>query len=187
MALPVLAGLAGWAVSDEGLIRFVDSAGMPLLAFRAGADGRHLVAEHGEVAHVLTPQDRTRAVRASEPRPPPGPRPLPNALAARPAQPLLTPDAASVPGRYGMARRDGRIVCHLSLDRGAAPGSGAARLDGACPDQGITVFDPVRWRYADGRLVLVARRGHELGFASARAGFWRKEPETGATLTLERP
>ncbi len=69
---------------------------------------------------------------------------------------------------------------------GTAPGQMApAAFDGGCQDTGLTIFDPVGWRYAGGRLALVARRGHsvELVFEN---GQWRKDPAVGAPLLMRK-
>ena len=52
-------------------------------------------------------------------------------------------------------------------------------------DTGLTIFDPVGWRYAGGRLTLVARRGHgtDLVFEN---GQWRKDPAVGAPLLMRK-
>ena len=55
-----------------------------------------------------------------------------------------------------------------------------------CRDSGITVFDPVAWRYAAGHLTLKARRGHAVNLVPLGDGRWRRDPDIGVTLVLRK-
>jgi hypothetical protein len=82
-------------------------------------------------------------------------------------------------------RQQNREACRLVLSPASAGGRQPAAFEGLCPDTGLTIFDPVGWRYADGRLTLVARRGHgtDLVFEN---GQWRKDPAVGAPLLMRK-
>jgi hypothetical protein len=84
-------------------------------------------------------------------------------------------------------RQQNREACRLVLSPGPASTSGQApaAFEGACPDTGLTVFDPVGWRYAAGRLTLVARKGHSVELVP-ESGQWRKDPPLGASLMLRK-
>ena len=48
------------------------------------------------------------------------------------------------------------------------------------------MFDPVRWRYAKGRMTLTAKRGHSIDLVPNGDGRWRRDPEVGTTFLLRR-
>ena len=81
-------------------------------------------------------------------------------------------------------RQQNREACRLVLNPGTGTG-GPAAFEGSCQDTGLAIFDPAGWRYAAGRLSLVARKGHttELVFES---GQWRKDPAVGAPLLMRK-
>ena len=60
------------------------------------------------------------------------------------------------------------------------------RVVPGCRDGGLEVFDPIRWRYADGRLTLTAKRGHSIDLVPGGDGRWRRDPEVGTTFVLRR-
>lgn len=97
------------------------------------------------------------------------------ALVALPsADALAASDAA---GRYAILRDDKDTGCMLTLFGGAR-----AQLAPACRDNGIVIFDPVRWSLEHGRLVLTARKGHKAHFERDDAGVWRRDPKEGKSL-----
>ncbi|WP_457796188.1 AprI/Inh family metalloprotease inhibitor [Methylocystis sp. S23] len=86
------------------------------------------------------------------------------------------------PGRYGVLRDDKDTGCMLTL-----LGGGRAQLAPACRDNGIVVFDPVRWSIDRGKLVLVARKGHKAHFEKDSNGFWRRDPNEAKSSLAFRP
>jgi hypothetical protein len=80
-------------------------------------------------------------------------------------------------GRYAILRDDKDTGCMLTLSGGAR-----AQLAPACRDNGIVVFDPVRWSLDHGKLVLVARKGHKAHFERDASGVWRRDPAEGKSL-----
>ncbi len=92
--------------------------------------------------------------------------PFANALAAG--------DAA---GRYSILRDEKDTGCMLTL-----MGGGRAQLAPACRDNGVVVFDPMRWSLERGRLVLGARKGHKAHFERDAGGIWRRDPAEGKSL-----
>ncbi|OYW65446.1 MAG: hypothetical protein B7Z40_12650 [Bosea sp. 12-68-7] len=183
-ALPLLADVASWSLAPDGGPRLNDADGKPILAFGQqdpiGFSGR---ARDGK-DYALN--------RGTHPRVAPRPAPSPAEAAATAAQrptlvdPARAPAAATLPGLYALMRQQGREACRLRL---AAPSVGGetadARLERPCPDTGITIFDPTTWRYAGGRLTLVARKGHSVDLVFEE-GVWRKDPAVGAPLLLRR-
>ncbi|KRE09792.1 hypothetical protein ASE63_04525 [Bosea sp. Root381] len=182
-ALPILNDAMDWGTGPNGRPRLFDPRGQVVIDFRDGTAERGFTGTGTDgKAYELNAKNHPRAAR----------RPVqsPAELAATAAQrrtavdPALAPAAETLPGRYAMMRQSGREACLLMLGASAA-GNAPARFEGSCQDTGLTIFDPVGWRYAAGRLALVARRGHsiELVFED---GQWRKDPAVGAPLLLRK-
>jgi hypothetical protein len=90
--------------------------------------------------------------------------------------------AGDVTGRYSILREDKDTSCMLTL-----MGGGRAQLAPACRDNGIVVFDPVRWTVDRGRLVLVARKGHKAHFERDGNNIWRRDPSEGKSSLSFKP
>lgn len=91
--------------------------------------------------------------------------------------------AGDVAGRYAVLRDDKDTGCMLTLS-----GGGRAQLAPACRDNGIVVFDPVRWIADHAHLTLTARKGHAAHFEKDSAGVWRRDAkETGKSALAFRP
>ncbi|MGE5388334.1 MAG: hypothetical protein ACM3NE_05540 [Hyphomicrobiales bacterium] len=82
-------------------------------------------------------------------------------------------------GRYSVLRDDKDTGCMLTLS-----GGGRAQLAPACRDNGIVVFDPVKWAIDHGRLALTARKGHKAHFEKDDAGVWRGDAKGGGESSL---
>jgi hypothetical protein len=185
-ALPILNDAVGWDLGAAGVPRLIDAGGKVLIAFdeKAGAAGRRGKGNDG-AQYGLDPKGHTRlAIRRG-----PSAAELAATAASRPTavDPAQAPAAETLPGRYAVMRQPGREVCKLALTATPSETAGAtvASFDGACADTGLTIFSPVAWRYAAGRLELIARKGHkvELVFED---GQWRKDPAVGAPLLLKK-
>lgn len=97
---------------------------------------------------------------------------------------LLVPLAGSaaagdVAGRYSVLRDDRDTGCMLTL-----MGGGRAQLAPACRDNGVVVFDPVKWALDRGLLALTARKGHKAHFEKDSAGVWRRDAKEDAKRSL---
>lgn len=191
-ALPVISGAAGWLFTD-GTVRLVDRNVRPVLTFARRPDQRSLVAgtEGGE-SYSLVPLD-IAAMRppASGPaglRDTTLPAPLQQTAPTVPAELTRAPAAEALagsappPGLYALDRFQERDTCRIVLD---GAGGGVRVLPG-CRDGGLEVFDPVRWRYAEGRMTLSAKRGHSIDLVPNGDGRWRRDPEVGTTFVLRR-
>ena len=62
----------------------------------------------------------------------------------------------------------------------------AGQLVAECLDSGMKIFDPIGWRTERGRLLLVARKGHEQSFAAGKDGIFEKNPPSGQQLYLKK-
>ena len=178
-ALPILAGLGGWAMPDKRQVDLLDSQGAVALQFQREAEDVLVArAATGEVFRLERPEGPVRL-------PPPPAIGVPRVTAVDLAK---APPLASIPGAYVVDRYSEREVCRIDLGRAMLTGSGRfeARVLDACRDLGMSAFDPVAWRYGAGRLTLTSRRGHEVTLVSERDGHWRRDPEVGATLILRK-
>jgi hypothetical protein len=192
-ALPILNAAAGWGF-EKGLVRFLTKDGQPVLAFepRATEDEGLVARTSAGETYILELKEAARE-RPVQPEPRVAGRLMPP-LYARPAvpptpiDPATAPPFAALPGTYVVDRYVEREVCRVSLGAAMLDASGRyeARLLDDCHDNGLRVFDPVAWRYVEGRLTLLARRGHEVTLISERDGHWRRDPDVGTMLVLRK-
>lgn len=185
-ALPILASVAGWSVAPEGGPQLQDAQGKVVIAFRGGTAERGFTGQGSDgKAYALASKNHPRAAR----RPAASPSELAATAAQRPTvvDPARAQAPESLPGRYAVMRQPNREACRIVLSAApaGAPATSPAGFEGRCQDTGLTIFDPVGWRYTAGRLALVARKGHsvELVFEN---GQWRKDPAVGAPLLLRK-
>lgn len=180
-ALPILDTAVSWTLNGSGQPQFMDAGGKELVGFQSGTPEAGLDGKGSDgKAYKLASRDH--------PRVSPKARQNPTATAAQritAIDPATAPAPSSLPGRYVLMRQQNREACRLVLSPASADGRQAAAFEGMCPDTGLTIFDPVGWRYVDGRLTLVARRGHgtDLVFEN---GQWRKDPAVGAPLLMRK-
>ncbi|BAU93477.1 hypothetical protein MPPM_4872 [Methylorubrum populi] len=192
-ALPLMAGIGGWLFTGEEL-RLVDRNLRPVLTFARSPDGMSLgaTAENGERYNLVPLQ-----IAAMQP-PAPDSAPVTPATTAAEGQ-ASTPAAATekaaeppapgpAPGLYALDRAEQKDVCRLEFTLSLEAGKDTApvRVLPDCRDSGITVFDPVSWRFANGHLTLKARRGHAVNLVAIGEGRWRRDPEIGAPLLLRK-
>jgi hypothetical protein len=181
-ATPIVARIAAWRVSEDGFVRLVDGKGEPVLAFEDDVPAMKLKATAADgQGYQLDSMGRVRraVVRAATPQPAP-PRVA--------FDPTRAPARETLPGIYSMIRYGGQEVCRIRL--GTSPGAADNRFltdyPTRCRDRGLSVFDVVAWRYAGGRLFLIARRGHEMTLLPTGEGQWEKDPPGGSELTLRK-
>jgi len=180
-ALPILDTAASWTLNGAGQPQFMDAGGKEVIAFQggspeAGLNGKGSDGKPYKLSSGAHPRVSPQVAQSSA-----------GTAAQRITQvdPATAPAASSLPGRYVVMRQQNREACRLVLSPASAGGRQPAAFEGLCPDTGLTIFDPVGWRYADGRLTLVARRGHgtDLVFEN---GQWRKDPAVGAPLLMRK-
>lgn len=204
-ALPRLAGASLWQSPSPARVMLASAAGMAVLDFQATAEGSFIArGPQGETYSLAPAEDHIRAalaqpvVSAPAPRRPAGfqslrsresfepPKQVETAQ-VRPRQPApvvneIRVDARDVPGRYAVLREEGRDSgCLVTLHAG-----GRAQLAPACLDRGLRIFDPVRWAFNRGQIVLTARRGHTLRLAPQANGLWDKTPADGAAFSFRK-
>jgi hypothetical protein len=182
-ALPILDDIRAWSVTPSGRPQLHDAQGKTVIAFEEGEAERGFEGKGPDgKQYLLASRNHPRAAR----RPPANPAELNATAAQRPTRvdPALAPAADRLPGRYAVMRQQNREACRVVLT--AAPNEPApAAFEGPCRDTGLTIFDPVGWRYAGGRLTLVARKGHGVDLVFEN-GQWRKDPAVGAPLMMRK-
>jgi hypothetical protein len=87
--------------------------------------------------------------------------------------------AGDAAGRYSVLRDNRDTGCMLTL-----MGGGRAQLAPACRDNGVVVFDPVKWTLDHGRLALTARKGHTAHFEKEDGGVWRRDVKEDGKRSL---
>jgi hypothetical protein len=199
-ALPVVASAAGWLYAEE-TVRLVDANVRPILLFKRRPDRRSYAATEKGETYSLVPLDIV-GMR------PPGSEPLQGqtlppaagsitSLTPEPLAPTFAPVAppspapavtmgaapanAPLPGTYLLDRFREQGTCRLAFE-----GNGSIKLLPGCRDEGIEVFNPVRWGYANGRMTVTAKRGHAIDLIPTGDGRWRRDPEVGTTFVLRR-
>ena len=189
-SLPFMANVAGWLYAEDA-VRLVDANVRPVLLFKRRQDRRSYAATENGETYSLVPLD-TAGMR------PPGAEPTPAQNVATPAaMPAAVPSlgepatAAAAPapipallqqaGTYRLDRLRQQGTCRLGLSA-----EGTVKLLPGCHDDGMEVFDPVAWRFANGRMTMVAKRGHTIDLVPNGDGGWRRDPETGVTLVLRK-
>ncbi len=195
-ALPVMAPATTWSYNPDGTISLRDPAGVSVIDLRRSPEGPTFVAKAGADDLVLTPisgqpppAPARRGAKPVQQTPEERAQSVAAALSHQPIAEDLPPlQPASLVGLYGVAREKNRPICSIELtDRPAARrGQYAALISGGCLDSGLKVFDPIGWRTERGRLILVARKGHEQSFAPAKDGVFEKNPPSGAQLYLRK-
>ena len=190
-ALPLMAGIGGWLFTGETL-RLVDRNLRPMLIFARSPDGLSLgaTAENGERYNLVPLQ-----IAAMQPPAAAGTATVTQAAqgdapptATAPEKPAETSVQGPAPGLYALDRAAQKDVCRLDFSSSPDAGKDTApvRVLPDCRDSGITVFDPVSWRFANGHLTLKARRGHAVNLVAIGEGRWRRDPEIGAPLVLRK-
>jgi hypothetical protein len=192
-SLPILATIEGWALRADDFLELTDRGGQVVLEFPV-RDGNTFAAPGPQgqtyrliavaLANGLRPAPKEAAIpQKTEPLK----QPEPVKLAARtdPAAQLRPSDVA---GHYAILRDGSRDTgCMLTLDdKIKARGGSKATLAPACRDQGIVIFDPVAWQLVNGRLKLLARKGHSTHLDRQQDGTWLKDPTEGKSLILKR-
>ncbi|WP_245422412.1 AprI/Inh family metalloprotease inhibitor [Alsobacter soli] len=192
-ALPLLGQAAGWNL-EGARVTMVDASGKKLVSLEREANGPGFASAAEGL--TLKPLGQARAPAAEPVHTAAGPAAThaPKAgggVAAPPPPPAsvapnVTPQ--SLAGLYGVAREKNKPICSIDLilAQGRKEGRMPAKLSGGCIDSGLKVFDPVGWRTGNGRLYLVAKKGHEQGFSVMPDGTWQKDPVSGAQLYLKK-
>jgi hypothetical protein len=180
-ALPILNGVAGWLV-EGSTIRLVGADAQPLLDFggEPDAEGAYRARTAGGESYALAVETPENGFDAP-------PRVTHAALTAPEAAvpPVRLVPGVLSPGVYTLDRFVEKDTCRLRLVPGADDTHTVEMLEG-CRDGGLAVFDPIGWRFADGRLTLVARKGHTVDLIAIGDGRWRRDPEVGTTFVLRR-
>ncbi len=194
-AVPATGAATAWSYNADGTISLRDAAGASVLDLWRSPDGPTFTAKAGADELVLSPisgqppAQQRRGQKPVQQTPEERAQAVAAALAGQPiAEDLPSLQPQALVGLYGVARDRFRPICSIDLtERPAARrGQYVAVLSGGCLDSGLKIFDPIGWRTERGRLLLVARKGHEQSFAPGRDGIFEKNPPSGAQLYLRK-
>jgi hypothetical protein len=198
MALPAVNGVTSWTYNSDGSISLRDPGGVSVIDLRRDRPGPSFAANTAQGELTMTPINAATAAAVTKPggrTPPPAALP-PDRVGAVAAALEHHPIAAELPplqpatlvGLYGVSREKNRPICSIDLTErpSARRGQYVAILSGGCLDSGLKVFEPIGWRTERGRLLLVARKGHEQSFAPGKDGVFEKDPPSGAQLFLKK-
>lgn len=184
-SMPQLGRRNGWAVADDGSIHLGSTSGEPALIFSGGRDAPYTGSDGlqlepvGRTDHGV---QRSRTITAAAVQMTPGLAPQSEAQ-------------SKLAGRYSIARSTGEAGCELNLrtvpvriyGAGDIESIWVAQLGRDCRDEGLTTFAPSGWRFDNGRIFLVAKKGHSIGFTpDANRTSWAKDPPAGRPLFLKR-
>jgi hypothetical protein len=173
----LLAKVKNWTLGLDGAIGLADDKGVSLLEFRE-ANGKLLSPEINTLTYELKPADAGWFKRQNTSR----------ADVASPG--IKIPDAAEInriAGTYAIAREKGKAgQCKIILSSQAGLKSGHMKADlvEGCPDRGMQIFNPHAWRLDGVRLLVVSRKGHDIGFVRLGVNGWEKEKKSGDVLEL---
>lgn len=215
-ALPALGQVAGWLFADGGIrlvdanirpqLKFTARADKSSLIGKGETSGTYSLVPLQTVA-MLPPVPEAVAANESTPG---AISDVPGARAIAGSQPVLPSDTLAlaspstapaapkpkdpfpIPGVYALDRFSAKDVCRIELAPSKVVATArtevlsAAHILPGCRDGGITVFDPVSWRFANGHMTLKAKRGHALNLVASSDGTWRRDPDNGTTLVLRK-
>lgn len=195
MALPVINGVTSWTYNSDGSISLRDPGGVSVFDLRRDRTGPSFAARTAQNELVMSPVNGAAIASGRPGSKPPAALPADRASAVsaalenRPVAAELPPlEPATLVGLYGVSREKNRPICSIDLTERPSTRRGQyiAVLSGGCLDSGLKVFEPIGWRTERGRLLLVARKGHEQGFAPGKDGVFEKDPPSGAQLFLKK-
>ncbi len=175
----LLAKVKNWTLGLDGTIGLADDKVTNLIEFRE-ANGKLLSPEINTITYELKPADagwfkrQVNVSRTSEPAP-------------NVAKAVDQADINRVVGTYAVSRSKGKTnECRIIFlsQSGVKAGQMKADLIDGCQDRGMQIFNPYAWRLETSRLVLVSRKGHDIGFIRAGASGWTKEKQSGDVLEL---
>lgn len=194
IAMPLLVQVTAWSISADKTISLLDATGKSVVDFQPSGSAVQFTAHDTAGSFVLAPvtgakdADRTGSIAAalSGKASPPGKPGAPGVQTAAAELSPLRPDALI--GTYGVGREKNKPICSIDLTPRPLKKVGlfTAVLSGGCIDTGLKTFDPIAWRTDKGLLFLVARKGHEQGFAAGNDGIFAKEPPSGSQLFLKK-
>ncbi|MGL4812863.1 MAG: AprI/Inh family metalloprotease inhibitor [Beijerinckiaceae bacterium] len=179
---PALATRNAWALGKDGVLHLAAGGGVDAIPFKKSAGGAFTASADMRLEPVgrsIHGEERVQKVAAA------------TATLSR-TENAVDPQRASLAGAYRLTRDSAGHACALQLTLtptriwGAEGDVLLAHLTGECADEGLRIFSPAGWRMAEGRLFLVAKKGHSIGFSRDGNGRWYRDPPAGRPLLLTR-
>lgn len=182
-AFPILGPAETWTEDGNGRLVLSGRAGQTILEFAPNGDAFLAAGQQGETYRLAAKSTQKEPSPHQQGSIPPAP-----GAAGAPQEHRGAAAPAPAAGRYAILRAGGKDTgCMLILDnQGRTAGGAKASLAPGCRDQGIVIFDPARWQVVNGRLVLIARKGHTTHLDAQPDGTWTKDPKEGTALSLKK-
>jgi Protease inhibitor Inh len=179
----LLAKVKNWTLGVDGAIALADDKIVSLVEFRE-VNGKLLSTEINTLTYELKPADAGWFKRQTG-----------GSRTDMASATVKAPDAAEIKrieGTYIISREKGKAVqaiagqCKVILSSQAGLKSGHMKADlvEGCPDRGMQIFNPHAWRLDGARLLIVSRKGHDIGFVRLGTSGWEKEKKSGDVLEL---
>jgi len=159
-ALPFTKEITTWSIKGLGdIVRLQDNAGGAVIDFTEVESGIFEGLRQGEGVYILQ-----------------------NLAAAR----SLTKSMDQMIGDWAMVRRNGAVVCGLTLTNTEASDDNFQVFLKAKCDPAIAAFAPNQWRLDRGQMVLMSAKGEIWQFEADDNAQWRRVPDSADPLIMLR-
>ena len=158
-ALPFTRDIAAWNIKGLDIVRMQDAAGQPVIDFTEVESGIFEGLRQGEGIYILQ-----------------------NLAAAR----SLARSMDQMIGDWSMVRRNGDVICGLTLTNTEADQDNfQVFLKPKC-DPAIAAFAPTQWRLDRGQMILMSAKGDTWQFEADDNAQWRRVPDSADSLIMLR-
>lgn len=158
-ALPFTRDITAWNVRGLDIVRLQDAAGQPVIDFTEVESGIFEGLREGEGIYILQ-----------------------NLAAAR----SLAKSMDQMIGDWSMVRRNGVMICGLTLTNTEADQDNfQVFLKPKC-DPAIAAFAPTQWRLDRGQMILMSAKGETWQFEADDNAQWRRVPDSADPLIMLR-
>jgi hypothetical protein len=158
-ALPFTRDITAWDIRGLDIVRLQDAAGAPVIDFTEVESGIFEGLRQGEGIYILQ-----------------------NLAAAR----SLAKSMDQMIGDWAMVRRNGQVVCGLTLtNTEAGQDNYQVFLKPKC-EPAIAAFAPTRWRLDRGQIILMTANGDMWEFEADDNAQWRRVPDSADPLIMLR-
>jgi len=158
-ALPFTKDITAWSIRGLDIVRLQDTAGAPVIDFTEVESGIFEGLREGEGIYILQ-----------------------NLAAAR----SLAKSMDQMIGDWSMVRRNGVVVCGLTLTNTEADQDNFQVFLKPNCDPAIAAFAPTLWRLDRGQMILMSANGDMWQFEADDNAQWRRVPDSADPLIMLR-